>query len=354
MWVSTETPDVNGGGGQRRQFHQIQAIRAAGVDLEVRSLQSGQGTSSIAASGGFAPFRAPRLKGLIRDRSLRRQLRRGGPIVIAHAESLALVGREVRGAKAPWLVDFQNVMSRFHGARGELELARQWIAKERDVLRSASMVSTVSEEEAVVLREIEPAAQVVVARNGVDPNEWPLVASPVEPGARIAFFGSLEHVSNVEGLRWFVDGPWLELRRARPTSELHVFGPGRPPKYLESLENVIVRGRVDRLATQLASSDLIVVPIVSGMGARVKFIEALASGRPVVATALGAQGYEAARGYLMADTPTEFVEACVTLIDDPSHGADLSSTARATALDEYCWERTTRPITEWLRRQTGT
>lgn len=86
------------------------------------------------------------------------------------------------------------------------------------------------------------------------------------------------------------------------------------------------------------------MPIVNGIGARMKFVEALASGAAVVSTSAGAEGFEAQGGFVRADNADDFARACVELIADPRRAADIGHTGRAVALERFRWSATSGPI----------
>jgi glycosyltransferase involved in cell wall biosynthesis len=142
---------------------------------------------------------------------------------------------------------------------------------------------------------------------------------------------------------------WPEVLAAAPEARLTLLGPGDPPAALTRLPRVDVAGRVDDLAAALGRARVVVVPIRRGMGARVKFVEALASGAAVVSTAEGAEGFEADGAFVEADDPGEFARACSKLVREDTHARALGAKGRERALSRYTWKQVSQPLLAFAR-----
>lgn len=346
LWLSAETPAVTGGGGERRQYHQIAALVAQGIDVEVAALRSPQDHASIDKIVPVERF-GP---GGRRSSELDRLIQAGfDAAVVAHVESVPLVAGALGRAGIPWLVDFHNVYSRWHARRGEAKAAWAWRRRERHALRVASAASACSTEEADSLIRLGAGGErVIVAGNGVAPDEWPDDALGEHRSPVVAFFGSFAHQPNRHGLEWFASHVWPAVRAARPDATLVLVGPGEPPAAALTVPGATHLGRVDDLAAFLGGVRVVVVPIVEGVGSRVKFGEALASGAAVVSTSVGAEGFDAAGAFIEAEEPQAFADATVALLGDEAAAAALGAAGRALAFDRFSWSRTTAPIGAWL------
>lgn len=336
---------MGGGGGERRQYHQIAALVAQGIEVEVAALRSPQDHASI---GEIVPVERFGPGGR-RGRDLDPLMQGAGfdAAVVAHVESVPLVAGALARAGIPWLVDFQNVYSRWHAIRGDTRAARAWRRRERRALRAASAASACSPEERDALVGLA-GGNVIVAGNGVAPAEWPDDALGRRRPPVAAFFGSFAHHPNHHGLEWFTSRVWPAVKAARPDATMLLVGPGAPPAATLSAPGVVHLGRVDNLAACLGEVRVVVVPIVEGVGSRVKFGEALASGAAVVSTSVGAEGFDAAGSFTLADEPRAFAEATVRLLGDEAGAGALGAAGRALALDRFSWSRTTAPIAAWL------
>lgn len=335
-WLSAETPGIDGGGGRRRQFHQIRVLLERGIGVHVVTLEGPQDDSSLRELCPVVRFPARRLWP---SGELRRFLESVRPkrAVVAHVESLPHVRRALLGT--PFLLDFHNVNSRWHAAHGEASEASLWRRREQDALREAAVATACSAEEARAL-----GGGVEFAGHGVAPDEWPESALASDRKLAAALFGSWDHQPNAEAGRWLAAEIWPAVIAAVPEARLVLAGPGEPPPELLALAGVDHVGRADSLAELLGSVRLALVPIRGGIGARVKFGEALASGAAVVSTTEGAEGFEADGAYARADGAAEFAGACVELFRDEARARELGAAGRRLALTRLTWEHTTEPI----------
>jgi glycosyltransferase involved in cell wall biosynthesis len=164
----------------------------------------------------------------------------------------------------------------------------------------------------------------------------------------VVFFGAWSHTPNAEGAVWLAKHVWPAVLREVPEASLILAGPGTPPGEVLNGQAVEHLGRVDSLAHLLGQARVAVVPIVRGIGARVKFVEALASGAAVVSTAIGAEGYSAEGAYLRADDPQAFARGCIDLLRDADRAEELGRAGRSLALGRLRWEQTAAPISRWV------
>lgn len=350
-WLSAETPDRHGGGGHRRQYHQIRALRDAGVDVRVATLAGPQDDTTLRELVPVRRFGPLRRHGLLVDPVLGGFLDEGGftAAVVVHIESVPHVRRALSLSAIPWLLDLQNVNSRWHRSRRETFAALQWRLREAIALRHASMATVCSREEADALLRATPRSCIEVAALGVDPMEWPTEALATQRAPVIGFFAAWGHSPNREGAEWMAQGVWPRVRRMVPEARLLLAGPGNPPGMLLARPGVQHVGRVDDLASFLGNVRVAVVPIIHGIGARMKFGEALASGAAVVSTSTGAEGFEAEGAFARADDAEAFAWACIELLRDAERAAALGSAGRALALERFRWEETTEPIFRFVR-----
>jgi glycosyltransferase involved in cell wall biosynthesis len=115
----------------------------------------------------------------------------------------------------------------------------------------------------------------------------------------------------------------------------------RPPRRLQALaSNVeVVTGAVEDIRPYLAKAALCVVPLRSGSGTRIKIFEAMAMGKAVVSTTLGAEGLPVRHGenIILADDPADFARRVVDLLRDPPHRQRLGQAARQLVEESYGW-----------------
>lgn len=352
-WLSVETPSRDGAGGQRRQFHQILALQRAGIDVHVAAAESPQNDTSIRAFVETARFRRSHAERFFRRPNptvarMARQYRPAG-VVVAHCESLAPLGRTIGSLRLPTALDFHNVYSRWYESVGDERESMRWRTIEARVLQGVDLTTCCSQEERAVLHAIDQAARIEVSPNAIDPTEWRDAAlAPLRPPV-VAIFGSWTHEPNRAGADWFVRSVWPTVKESVAGAQLVLFGPGDPPASESEAAGLNVAGRVDDLAAALGNVRVVAIPIVRGMGSRMKFPEALASGAAVVSTSHGAEGVDADGYFVRADDPDTFASACIRLLRDTRAASSLGMKARSWVLDTLTWDQATMPLIRWCR-----
>src|SRR5690606_14407203 len=128
----------------------------------------------------------------------------------------------------------------------------------------------------------------------------------------VVYFGLLSTVPNIDGVTYFIRDIWPRIAAAHPQARCKIVG-GRPPPSLLALAEPQIEftGFVSDLRPHLAAAAAVVVPLRLGGGTRLKIVEAMAMGKAVVSTTLGAEGIEAVPGrdLLVEDQPAAFADA---------------------------------------------
>ncbi len=285
-------------------------------------------------------------------------------VVVEYSEIAALLRDVCHAWGGPRIADLHNID--FALARRKHHLQRQQSRRrrpsigawrsirqlrriERDIIRSYTRVTAVSEVDAALLRRLAPGKTVDVVPNGVDIDyfgaveTWPRegTAATAQPET-LVFTGSLWYTPNVDALRYFLGEIWPAIRRRRPGARFHIVGHDPLPEVraMAAREGVAVFGPVDDVRPYLANAAVAVVPLRLGSGTRLKILEALAARRPVVSTTLGAEGLDLAPGrdLLLADTPDAFADAVVSLLAQPAHARELADHGRDTVRHCYGWD----------------
>jgi len=203
----------------------------------------------------------------------------------------------------------------------------------------ADYVLTVSENDrAAFLRYVDPA-RISVIPTGVDTEYFQPHPPPQQPGTTV-FTGSMDWMPNEDGVAYFVEQILPLVSRETPETVFWAVG-RRPPRRLQALasDQVIVTGAVDDIRPYLGKAALCVVPLRSGSGTRIKIFEAMAMGKAVVSTTMGAEGLPVHHGenIILADGPQEFARQVVALLRDPDRCAQLGAAARKLVEENYGW-----------------
>jgi glycosyltransferase involved in cell wall biosynthesis len=222
--------------------------------------------------------------------------------------------------------------------RGEAWRYRRHILKILPRFRTAVPVSTTEADEVRALG----LTGVELIPTGVDTRQLRLATPPPAFPPRLLFTGTMSYAPNHQGIRWFVEHVWARVRDSLPDARLDVVGKDPPDAVtrLDGEDGITVHGFVPSMAPFFAQAHVVVVPILTGAGIRVKIVEAMSAGRPVVSTAIGWEGLahvEPGRHLLVADTPEEFAAATLRLMSDLQLAARMARDARALAEREYDW-----------------
>ena len=199
-------------------------------------------------------------------------------------------------------------------------LARRLRTFELATLGDVDAILPITAEDEAAYRALGAPVPLLTTPVGVPKAAFADRTGPGDPRA-LLFLGALDWRPNVEAVRWFLGTAWPLVRRAVPDARFLVAGSNPPPELLRSVagEGVRFLGRVPDARDFLASGAAMVVPLLSGAGMRVKILEAMALGVPVVSTRLGADGIGARNGeeILLAETPKGLTEACIELLTAP-------------------------------------
>lgn len=199
--------------------------------------------------------------------------------------------------------------------------------------------TVVSEQERQLLKKIFPAhkKEIVVIPNCVNLKDYEKIRVERKPD-QLVFTGSFRYHANYEAMVWFVRDVFPKILAKLPQTQLVITGDhaGLP---LPSSQNVTLAGYVDDIGALIASSTVSLAPLWSGGGTRLKILEAMGIGTPVVATSKGAEGLDARHGehLFLADSPESFAEDVIHLLQDQGLREQISSNARRLVGEYYDW-----------------
>lgn len=221
---------------------------------------------------------------------------------------------------------------------------------EQSICRRADAVVAVSEPDRSVLVQLVPDGMIDVVPNGIDLAEFSL-AQPAAPQQKqpptLVFTGKMDYRPNVDAILWFAQDVLPLIHAQKPDVILQVVGMNPHPRLagVGGLPGVEITGAVEDVRPYIASAAIYVVPLRVGGGTRFKVLEALASGKPLVSTALGVEGLglQDGRELLIGDTPQAFAGAVLRLLDDQASGgplcAGLAAAGRHFVASRYTWEK---------------
>lgn len=219
--------------------------------------------------------------------------------------------------------------------------ARKIERYEKTVCKLFQLNLVVSHEEQSILKETVPEARIDIVPNGVDTSYF-VPHDEVSDDETLIFAGSMNWYPNKDAMLFFADEIWPLLKKRRPTIKMIVVGQSPPRKLLKLSKkdpHFVVTGYVDDVRSYFNKASIYVCPIRDGGGTRLKILDALASGKPIIATSIAVEGINVtpAENIVTADTPEEFVKETLHLIDTPGRRKQLSTKGRYLAETLYDW-----------------
>lgn len=199
----------------------------------------------------------------------------------------------------------------------------------------------VSNDDKHMLKNISPTANIEVVENGVDVNYF-LPKTIHSNTNRLIFAGRLDQYSNMDAVLHFCMNVWPLIKERFPRIQFTIIGNNPPQKLLEIAKNdkrIEVLGYVDDVRPFFSKATVSVCPIRDGGGTRIKILDAMAMGMPIVSTTIGCEGIDVTPGndVLISNTPEEFVKNIEIICTNDNVRENMSVSARKKAEDRYSW-----------------
>ena len=286
------------------------------------------------------------------------ELTRASAFDLVHVDSLHMV------SYLPALPDAlrQRVVVSWHNIESELLLryaattrslprkiyasltVRRVASVEREILRTCFGHLVCSERERQALLARVPEARIAVVGNGVDTKAFDGAFDGMVKTTRnrVLFVGSMAYHANSDAILWFTGRIWPAIHERFPHWTLTVVGSDPPPQVraLAGRPGVEVTGTVPDVKPYYTEAAMAIVPLLTGGGTRLKILEALAAGVPVVSTTLGIEGLAVTHGeeVLIADKEADWLPACCSLADQGALWQKLVTTGRRLVETRYDWD----------------
>jgi len=290
-----------------------------------------------------------------RSRRLSKKLRQltssGARADVVHLDTIALSPYRDDCGSVPVVLTHHNIESQLMERRAQVEstpLARWYVGLQARRLRAYeasesgrfSVNVMVSDTDAALLRSICPGARTAVIPNGVDVEYF--VPRRDEESPAVIYTGGMNMFANRDAVDWFVDSIWPRVKSSVPEVRFLAVGQRPSARLLEvaaSDDQIEVPGFVPDVRPWVARAAVYIVPLRVGGGTRLKMVDAMAQGKAIVATTVGAEGIHGDNGrhFVIADEPERFAAEVVRLIRDASVRRELGDAARARVEAEYGW-----------------
>ena len=213
------------------------------------------------------------------------------------------------------------------------------LRKQQEVARASEKCVVLSDEDRAEYQRICPEADVTTVPNGADVEYWTPRDSTVEPSS-ILYFGNLSWPPQADAALYFYEKILPLIRRQVPNVKFYIVGQN-PPDTLKALasDRVIVTGFVPDMRDYIAQASVVVMPLRAGAGTKHRVFQALCMKKPIVCTAVAAEGIALTHGEtaLLVDDPETFASATVSLLQDAALRQRLGERGRQLVLDRYDW-----------------
>ena len=208
---------------------------------------------------------------------------------------------------------------------------------ELSMLNKYDSIVMITDVDAAVYKKAGCTVPVITVPFGIDLSGYVQDASALEKHS-LFHIGAMDWQPNIDGINWFLRSVWILVNEKHPDVKLYLAGRNMTEEIKDlKLENVIVEGEVADSNRFINSKSIMIVPLLSGGGMRVKIIEGMALGKTIVSTTIGAEGiaYEDGKNILIADTEAEFASALDKCLSDRSFSDQIGQNARALVEVNY-------------------
>jgi glycosyltransferase involved in cell wall biosynthesis len=216
-------------------------------------------------------------------------------------------------------------------------LAKRMKRYELMVIQKFDRLVCIAETDEMVLQQFANSNKIETIPGGFILNATDLkVQTPIANS--IYHIGSMEWLPNQQAMEWFHNFVWPKVIQQLPIAQFFMAGKNMPDSYqLWTTSNFKVMGEVKDAQAFAADKEILIVPLQSGSGIRMKTIEAMLMGKAVVTTSIGAQGLPIKNNEhcIIADTAEDFAKAIIDLLNDPQKTEQLGKAAQALMLNFY-------------------
>ena len=230
--------------------------------------------------------------------------------------------------------------------------ARKMLNYERAALRRFPHIIAVSEYDRQQMLAMDSAAAITVVPTGVDTEKYTVAPPSKADPPRIVFLGSMDWEPNIDAVSYFCRDIFPRIRAQFPSAIFQIVGrnPHAGVRQLAS-EAVEVTGTVPSVAEYLREATVVVVPLRAGGGTRLKIFEAMATGKAVISTTIGAEGLAVHSGQdlILADDAQAFADATILLLTDAALRRRYEQAAAKLAA-QYDWSRIAQHFASVLQK----
>lgn len=227
-------------------------------------------------------------------------------------------------------------------------------AFELKVLNDLDAIVSITDFDKGVFKEIGFKKPIYTCITGVDISAYKQRSGITRKPKTIFHFASMDWMPNQEAAEWFLNNCWKSILKQVPDAKFVMAGRNMPPHLLKINEpNVLVVQDVKDAQKFYNEHEIMLVPLASGSGLRIKIIEGMAYGKAIVSTSVGAEGINCTSGknIIIADLPKDFIKAVVDLLKDDKMRAGLEKEAQSFAEAEFANEKVVSGLVNFYKTE---
>jgi glycosyltransferase involved in cell wall biosynthesis len=208
---------------------------------------------------------------------------------------------------------------------------------EINAFNQVDAIVTITDEDKKIISSICSNKPIHTCLTGINLENYKQVSNPKYPNT-LFHFASMDWMPNIEAVDWLLNTIWNDVIKIKPDAKLILAGRGMPERIKKmASENITIIDDVKDSKEFYNTYDIMLVPLWSGSGLRIKLVEGLAYGKAIITTSIGAEGipYSANKDVLIADTNTEFINSIISLLSHPLQKLELQQSARKLAENHF-------------------
>ena len=210
-------------------------------------------------------------------------------------------------------------------------------------------ILSITQEDKIIFENLGCRIPILVTPLGVDVKDIRQIENEKTEWC-LFHLGAMDWMPNLEAIDWFLKNCWQMIHREFPDLKLYLAGRGFPKRLMEAtLPNVICEGEISDSTNYMRNKQIMIVPLLSGSGMRVKIIQGIAFGKTIISTTIGAEGIEYTNGenILIADTPQQFLSAIKKCLNDKTFAEQIGQAAQLLIKEKYSNETIGKSVTEF-------
>jgi glycosyltransferase involved in cell wall biosynthesis len=207
---------------------------------------------------------------------------------------------------------------------------------EKRTINEVDCIATITKEDTDRFSKLLCEKPMITIPFGIKIKDYPVTENKRTKKNRLFHIGAMNWEPNKEGISWFSDHIWPLV--SNTDISFHMAGRSMPP-YIHQMANekIVIHGEVESAQKFMAENDIMVVPLLSGSGMRIKIIEGMAAGKAIISTSVGAEGIDCEHGVniILADKAKDFAKAILDLTSNPEKVTQLGKNARKLVEEKF-------------------